>query len=296
MKKLLRYISFGLLGAVLAAIIWYNWPQKQEDRFLYLPEKALVYGQLCIDWRAKGPAELFDVFWKKMTAVNPQLSNSLARKFVLSMLPQNILFSVTYDQDYARLKKQPDYIIIFDLGKKTRLVHLAMDIASLKGLDFGKNKSLKTLNNLLVLKSATIDQRALPLAETATIRALFKPYTREELNIYIPNKHGGLSKFAKQLEEKNNFSLFPSVDSIEYMQISGKLATADLVKGKIVFVSKYIADVDKIGLDTLFLNNVLMRLLLGVGFTYEGDVTSLANFVEINYQVRDLNRIWRQIQ
>jgi hypothetical protein len=231
-----------------------------------------------------------------MTALNPQLSNNLARKFALSMLPQNVLFSVIYVQNYARLKKQPDYVIIIDLGKKTRLVHPAMYIASLKGADFGRKKSFRIVNNLLVLQSAAIDQRSLPATETVTIRTLFKPYTREELNIYIANKHGELSRFAKQLEEINNFSIFPSIDSVEYMQLSGKLVTADQVKGKIAFVSKYIADVDKIGLDALFLNNVLMRLLLGAGFTYEGEVTSLANFVEINYQVRDLNMIWRQIQ
>ncbi len=296
MKKLSRFISLGLLSAMLAAVIWYNWPQKTEDRFLYLPEKSLAYGQFCIDWREKGPAELFDVFWKKMTAANPQLRSSLARKIVLSMLPQDILFSVIYDQDYARLEKQPDYIVIIDLGKKTRLIRLVLGFASLKGVGFDKNKSLKISNNLLVLRSAAIDQRSLSAAEIATIRSIFKPYTREELNIYVTNKQGELSKFAKQLEEKNNFSFFPSIDSVEYMQISGKLATADQVKGKIAFVSKYIADVDKIGLDALFLNNVLMRLLLGVGVTYEGEVTFLANFVEINYQVRDLNIIWRQIQ
>ncbi|MBI5554896.1 MAG: hypothetical protein HY920_03455 [Elusimicrobia bacterium] len=294
-KKILRFISLGSLGAILAAVIWYNWPQKQEDRFLYLPEKALVYGQLCIDWREKGPAEFFAVFWKKLTAKNPQLSNSLARKIVLSRLPQDVLFSVIYDQNYARLKKQPDYVVIIDLGKKTRLVRLALDIASLKGINLVKSKSLIISNNLLVLKSVAINQTS-PAAETATIRALFKPYTREELTVYITNKHGELSKFAKYMEEKNNFSFFPSIDLIEYMQISGKLTTADQIKGKISFVSKYIADVDKIGVDALFLNNMLMRMLLGAGFTYEGDVTSLANFVEINYQVHDLNKIWRQIQ
>ncbi|MFH1142811.1 MAG: hypothetical protein V1695_03805 [Candidatus Uhrbacteria bacterium] len=295
-NKILRFISIGLLGILLVAIVWYNWPQKQEDRFLYLPEKALVYGQLCIDWREKGPAELFDVFWKKMTAMNPQLSNNLARKFVLSMLPQVVLFSVIYDQDYARLKKQPDYVIIIDLGKKMRLVRLVINIASLKGSGSRKNESLRILNNLLLLKPATINQRSLPPVEAATIRALFRPYTREELNVYITNKHGELSKFAKHLEEKSNFSFFPSIDLVEYIQLSGKLATADQVKGKITFVSKYIADVDKIGVDAFFLNNALMRLLLGAGFAYEGDVTSLANFVEINYQVHNLNRIWRQIQ
>jgi hypothetical protein len=295
-KKLFRFISIGLLGILLVAVIWYSWPQKQEDSFLYLPENSLAYGQLRIDWREKGPAQLFDVLWQKMIAANPRLNNDLARKLVLSVLPQDILFSLTYNQEYVRLHKQPDYIMIINAGKKTRLVKLGVKIASYQGLGAGENKRLKIVNNLVIISSTDLDHRSLPATNITNLRALFKPNGREELNIYIPNKQRELSALIKLLEEENSFAFFPSIDSVDYVQISGNLVSADQFKGKMSFASKYIADVDKIGLDAFFLNNLLMRLLLGYGFTYEGEVSSLANFIEINYQAKGLQKYWQHMQ
>ncbi len=295
-RKLFFFISIVSASFLLVALVWYNWPQKQVDKFMFLPGNSLAYGQLSIDWQQPGPAQLFDVFWQKMTAVNPQLNNALVKKLVISILPRDILFSLKYDQDYARLNKQPDYDIIIDLGKKTRLVNLGCKIASARGFNCGEDKQFKIMNNLMILNAANIHQESLPAIELAGLRAIFKPYAREELNIYIPNRQRELSVLIKYFEQKNSFAFFPAIDSVEYVQVNGNLVSADQVRGKMSFTARYIADVDKISLDAFFLNNLLMRLLLGEGLAYEGEVSSLANFVEINYQVKDLHNIWRQIQ
>lgn len=296
LKIILRSISIGLLTVFLIAVLWYNWPQKQEDRFLFLPGNSLAYGQLSIDWQKQGPAQLFDVFWQKMVAANPQLNNSLVKKLFLYALPQDILFGVTYNGEYARLKKQPDYTLVINFGKKTRLVSLGAKIASYRGVEVGADNRFKIVNNLVILNSPGFNKGPLPVADIGSIRTLFKPYAREELNIYLPNKQKELSALVKLSEEKNSFAFFPSIDSVDYVQLNGNLVSADLVKGKMSFSARYIADVDKIGLDAFFLNNLLVRLLLGYGLTYEGEVSSLANFVEINYQVKDLKNIWQNIQ
>ncbi len=292
-KKTLRFISIGLLVILLIAVIWYNWPQKQEDRFQFLPADSLLYGQLSVDWDQKGPAQLFDVFWRKTIAANPQLNNSLIKKLVLYLLPQDILFGVIYSGEDARLSKEPDYSIIIDLGKKTRLVSLAASIASYRG--FKENKQFKIINNLVILKAANSNNEPVLADGLASLKALFKQSAREELNIYLPNKKKELSALVKLMESKNSFAFFPSIDLVDYVQVNGTLVSADMVKGKMSFASKNIADVDKIGLDAFFLNNLLMRLLLGYSLTYEGEASSLANFVEINYQVKELNKIWQQI-
>ncbi|MDD5131517.1 MAG: hypothetical protein PHH44_02530 [bacterium] len=287
-KNVFSFISIALLGILIIVVFWYNWPQKQEDKFLYLPDNSLAYGQFSVNWSQKGPAQLFDVFWQKMITANPQLNNSLIKKIVLSALPKDVLFSLSYDREYLRLNKQPDYCIIIDLGKKTRLINLSAKMVSYRGL--------RISNNLAILNSSGFGNRSLAIADLNGLKALFKPYAREELNIYLPNRQKALTALVKILEEKNNFAFFPSIDSVDYVQVSGNLVSADQIKGKMSFAAKYIADVDKIGLDAFFLNNLLMRSLLGYGLTYEGEVSSLANFVEINYQVKDLNKIWQQVQ
>lgn len=296
--KILKKILIGLLIVFFAVLSWYNWPQKQEDKFRYLPANALAYGQLNIDWHQQGPGQLFDVFWQKLAAVNPPLNNPLAKKIIMSMLPGDIMFSLTYDREYERSNKKPEYRIVINYGKKTRLIKLGMKIASYRGLDTGENKQFRIINNLVVLSSSEISNGILPISEPTEneIKALFKPYAREELKAYLPNKKRELSKLVKFLEEKNSFAFFPSIDSVDYVQIDSTLSSASQVKGKMSFTAKYIADVDKIGLDAFFLNNLFMRLLIGYGLTYEGEVTTLANFVEINYQVKDLEKIWRQVQ
>ncbi|MDD5258646.1 MAG: hypothetical protein PHD29_01615 [bacterium] len=295
-KKILRFISIGLLCIIVLAVIWYIRPQKQEDKFMFLSGDSLAYGQLSIDWQQPGPSQLFDVFWQKMITANPQLNNALVKKIVLAMLPRDILFSLKYDQAYVHSNKPPDFIIIIDLGKKTRLVNLGSKIAASRVGNGGENKAFKIINNLMILKAAHIDQESLPAAELAGLRAFFKPTAREELNIYIPNRQKELSALVKLLEEKNSFAFFPSIDSVEYIQVNGNVVSADQVKGKMSFAAKYIADVDKISMDAFFLNNLLMRSLLADGLAYEGEISSLANFVEINYQVKDLNKIWQQVQ
>jgi len=287
-KNVFSFISIALLGILIIVVFWYNWPQKQEDKFQYLPDNSLVYGQLSIDWSRKGPAQLFDVFWQKMITANPRLNNSLIKTLVLSTLPQDILFSLTYNCEYLLLNKQPDYSIIIDLGKMTRLVSLGAKIFSYQGL--------RISNNLVILNSSGLNNRSLSAVDLNSLKALFKPYAREELNIYLPNKQKELSALVKRLEEKNSFAFFPAIDSVDYVQVSGNLISADQIKGKMSFAASYIADVDKIGLDAFFLNNLLLRSLLGYGLVYEGEVSSLANFVEINYQIKDLNKIWQQVR
>ncbi|MDD5491232.1 MAG: hypothetical protein PHV60_00945 [bacterium] len=296
LKIILRSIGICLLAVFLIAVSWYNWPQKQEDKFKHLPANALVYGQINIDWHQPGPKQLFDVFWKKIAAINPPLNNSLAKKIVLSMLPRDIVFSLNYDREHVRSNKEPDYRIVINYGKKTRLIKLVMKIASYQGLDRGENRWFSINNNLVVLSPPEISKDVLLISESTEMKTIFKPYAREELNIYITNKKKELSELIKFLEERNSFAFFTSIDSVDYVQLDGVLAGASQVKGKISFTAKYIADVDKIGLDAFFLNNLFMRLLIGYGLTYEGEVTTLANFVEINYQVKGLENIWRQIQ
>jgi len=285
LKNFFGILSKIILVLVVAALVWYNLPQTQDDPFSYLPDKALGYGQVKVNWSDKGPQELFNVFWQKMAAANPQLNNGLARHLALAWLPQEITAAVLYDRQYELRKQSPGLVTVIKLDKKTRLLKLVKPwIKVMSGWEIE--------NNLVIISDQPDNAPRIRPEELITLKNMLLPQRNADLNFFFPNRDHQLTALVKSFEEKNKFSLFPSISMVDYLEIDGKLADANRFQGKITFVGKHISDVDNIGMDTIFLNSLLQRFLLGNDLDYTGEVSSLANYVEINYRLVNLNKIW----
>lgn len=291
LKKIVKCFYLFVLVMLVIAVIWYNWPQKKEDNYLLLPADALGYGRLRVNWREKAPAQLFDIFWQKIIILNPSLDYKFIKRMILNLLPQEVTFALVYDQEYNKVKKKPDVIALIDFSKKAKLIRLAKYFIDKKS----QSSNWRIKNNILIVSSCGLKYHLLKPELGARIEDIIRP-KRDNLAVYISNSNNQLSSLLKLLEEKNDFALFPSIEKVDYLTLTGNLNTVNLFNGRLTFVSKYIADGDQIGLDALFLNNMLTRLLLGSGYNYEGTVNSVANYVEINYRINDLNKIWEQFK
>lgn len=296
LKKLFYVFLVGVIIAGTIAVAWFYWPQKTEDSYGLLPADALGYGHVGVQWTEAGAHQLFELFWQKFVQANPRADISLVKKSILVSLPQDIVFGLQYGREYAREKKKPDIYAVVPLGRRAKLLELAQHFLIPrfdKNSRFTANWNLQ--NDLLVYTNRSFPWPYVTAEQKEHLKSIFQKGTKNHVHLYLPNRQRKLTDFVRLLEEKNSFSFFPTIDAVEHIEVQGTLVNTDVVSGKIVFVSQNIAQVDAMALDALFLNNVLLRLLLGAGYEYEGTVNILANFVELDFTIRGLNKLWAQI-
>jgi hypothetical protein len=294
--KISRYISFGLLLLILLAILWYNVPPFAEDKFARLPGAALAYGQIKINWDEPGPQAVFEIMWKKMTALNPQLDNFVARAAARYLLPREMAVAVLYDRAGLVREKGPDTVLVMKYGKRTKLLKLAKAWLSFTGKGQGALDGFLIENDLVKISSLGWSYAQISPEQLIEIKNILKTDNKDVIDLYLPNKKGQVTSLVKAIEDKYNFAVFPSIEGVDHVRLSGNLEGSKALSGKLVLASGRIADVDRIGLDAIFLNSLLTRILLGAGYGYEGRMYSLANYVEINYQLSNLDNFWKHWQ
>ena len=295
-KKISRVISYGLLLFLLLAVLWYIAPLPVEDKFACLPATALAYGQVKINWDEPGPKAVFDIMWRKMTALNPQLNNAVARAIAGYLLPREMAIAVVYDRSYLIQGKDPDMVTVIRYGKRAKLIRLVKYWLSFTGKSNSLLDGLMIENDLVKVSSLGWSITQISPEQLVEIKNILKVDNKDLLDFYLPNKKGQVTALVRAIEDKNSFAVFPSITGVDNLRFSGNLAGAKGLKGKLVLVSGSIAEVGRIGLDAIFLNSLLTRLFLGAGYEYEGRVSSLANYVEINYQLNNLDRFWEKWQ
>lgn len=294
--KLFRFWLYSFIFVSILGLLWYNWPQERGDAYALLPADALGYGVVMINWQEEGPHQFFELFWQKLIQNNQQLDFSFVKKTLLALLPRQVVFGVRYDCHYAEKRKKPEVYVFIPLGKKMRLVQLARKITQWQGRGAGVWRNWDFRNDILVYAMQGNSWPVVSPEQKTLLRSVFREEQKKHIHLYLSNKEKKLSEFVRLLEEKNSFSFFPTIDSVEHLEVRGFLVNAVTLRGKITFVSRYIAEVDTVALDTLFLSNVLMRLLLGAGYEYEGNVNTIANYAELDFSIRGLNKLWEQVQ
>ena len=92
----------------------------------------------------------------------------------------------------------------------------------------------------------------------------------------------------KDLERKNAFIIFPTVDSIKWISGYLDIVNADKIKGSLIFKYKELTDVAEVKKDIHFFAEIFRRCFRANGLNFTQEMISHSDFIDLNFEVSGL--------
>ncbi|MCX7918696.1 MAG: hypothetical protein N3A72_03610 [bacterium] len=312
-KKILISLGILLLIVLLIIFIWWYSPVTRINTNQFIPAEKYIELRCMTDathpLRMTGIKIVMDkVERQSLTG----LKKSLVRFGITQAFPEEI--RVVFCKD--TMNHENNLLVIVDFGRGIKLVRLMKDtlIQRILANPAVQEKTVGQYSIYHINPSGKtkfkpqaciwIDSGLIISTDVNLLTGLVNGYRSEagiiptgnlpDVTFSIDNQNKELSFWIQEQEKKLEYSIFPTIDSIE--RVEGTLTMQDIDKGtgKIVFSMNKMVPPEKqaeIESDIEFFKNVLRRIVKAQDIDLTAAVTTQNNIVQVDYQLTGLSRL-----
>jgi len=313
-KTLLSLLSLFFV-AILIFFIWLIRPIDDFDSALLIPKESNVSIFLRLNLKDQGIKAV-------LTKVEERYVKKSVEAWIISfLLPSRVSGGIIYNADNPR---KPDYTVIADMGWRVRLLNLvriasfypgvekfAADYSTYNGYRLmtaeAKKNPIKGFtvvsgkivgsNNMEFLKKAlnTLHEQNAFFLKQPPIRPLYDAMSGYDGLILINNTNGWLTRIVRNAEDKNDYSIFPSVDTVAAIAIGMDIVDENRVEGEIVLSQHHSSESEVVIEDMRFFAGFFRRILRTYDIDMQGDVTIQDSAVRFFFKGEGFRALWEKI-
>ncbi|MDP2943870.1 MAG: hypothetical protein Q8N49_01145 [Candidatus Omnitrophota bacterium] len=294
-KKIIILSIAILFIFILALFIWIILPGPEATLISLIPAESFAYASVKISLTDSGVSDLVNNL--RLITNNPvvKIKERFLIKFIMPLfLPMDVATTFILNPD----TKNPDYLVFVKNNRLTRLFRLSalLKIRLIKGHLYtifkdviiisrqsflakrGLNSYNKRVNKRVVFLSNEVDD-------------FWRLRDTEDGVLIINNADANFSEFIKDLERKNAFIIFPTVNSIKWISGYLDIVNADKIKGSLIFKYKELTDVEATKGDIHFFSEIFHRFFRANGLNFIKEMMARSDSLDLNFEISGLRRL-----
>jgi len=288
-KRSILWVTLFLIIFIAGLFIWLVLPGPEVILTRLIPTDAFAYVSLKISLNGSGVSDLVNNL--RLIANNPAVKIR-ERFFIKFIIPFFLPMEAATTFILNSKTKNTDYLIFIKNNRLARLFRLS---ALLKFKPIKGNKYIIFNDTIIVAKQFSLTESALnsykqrPVSLTSRFLDNFRTLKdTKDAVLFINNGDSYFSQFINNLERKNTYIIFPTVNSIEWISGYLDIVNADKIKGSLIFKYKELTDVEAVKGDIHFLFEIFHRCFRANSLNFIKEMIVRNDSIDLNFEISGL--------